>query len=152
MADVAGAVLSADSLKWLAQGGRESALERSLYTYLRAVDLEFQKRPSVRLPRGGEVRPTARVKAPKRTVLIQAASSKQNAEHALTLVQQLARAQFSIDQRFVLLSGSADQWSPDQLDLLADNSIVGFSADMDAMDQFLLSGAAPSRPWMQEGA
>lgn len=149
VADIAGAVLSTDSLKWLAQGGRESPLERSLYAFLSSAHLKYQKRPSVRLPRGGEVRPTARVTAPKREVLVQAAASKQAAEHALVLVQQLSRARYSPDQRFVLLSGSADDWSPDQLDLLADNTPVGFASDMRMVDLFLKEGKAPPRLWAQ---
>jgi len=149
VADIAGAVLTSDSLKWLAQGGRESPLERSLYAFLSSAHLEYQKRPSVRLPRGGEVRPTARVSAPQRDVLVQAAGSKQAAEHALVLVQQLARAQYSPDQRFVLLGGNADQWSPDQLDLLADNASVGFASDMRLVDAFLKEGKSPPRLWVQ---
>ncbi|WP_030601563.1 hypothetical protein [Streptomyces fulvoviolaceus] len=149
VADVAGAALTTDSLRWLAQGGRESTLERSLYAFLSSAHLEYQKRPSVRLPRGGEVRPTARVNAPKREVLVQAASSKQAAEHALVLVQQLARARYSRDQRFVLLDGNVDQWSPDQLDLLADNASVGFASDMRMVDAFLKEGKNPPRLWVQ---
>lgn len=147
VADIAGAVLSVDSLKWLAQGGRESPLEKSLYAFLNSAHLEFQKRPSVRLPRGGEVRPTARVSAPKREVLVQAASSKQAVEHALVLVQQLARASYSTEQRLVLLSGRADEWSPDQLDLLADNAPVGFATEMRMVDRFLKEAKAPPRLW-----
>ncbi|MFJ9343458.1 hypothetical protein ACIRP0_29825 [Streptomyces sp. NPDC101733] len=150
VADIAGAVLSTDSLKWLAHGGRESPLERSLYAFLSSASLDYQKRPSVRLPRGGEVRPTARVIAPEREVLVQAASSKQAAEHALVLVQQLARASYTLDQRFVLLSGNASEWSPDQLDLLADSTPVGFSSDMGAVDRFLKEGWKPPRTWLPE--
>lgn len=64
-------------------------------------------------------------------------------------MQQLARARYSLDQRFVLLDGNVDQWSPDQLDLLADNASVGFASDMRMVDGFLREGKNPLRLWAQ---
>ncbi|MFJ3636115.1 hypothetical protein [Streptomyces sp. NPDC090112] len=123
VSDISSAKLTIDGLRWLAAPERDSKLVRQLYAYLDDARIAFDRRPTVELPRGAKVRPTARINLPKRTVLVQAVGgSEQGLEHALSLVQRIERADYAFDQRLVLLKGSAQAWPADHLDLLADHT------------------------------
>ena len=139
--DIASAMLTTDGLRWLAVPERESKLTKQLYEFLRAERFPFTRRPTISLPRGSKVKPTARVTTPKREVLIQAvAGGEQGIEHALSLVQRIDRASYGFDQRLVLLKGVPEEWPADHLDLLAEHTPVGFSARMEQVQAFLGKG------------
>ncbi|MFI6347241.1 hypothetical protein [Streptomyces sp. NPDC050560] len=139
--DIASAMLTADGLRWLALPERESKLTKQLYDFLRAEKFSFTRRPTISLPRGSKVKPTARVTTPKREVLIQTvAGGEQGIEHALSLVQRIDRASYTFDQRLVLLKGVPGEWPADHLDLLAEHTPVGFSARMEQVQAFLGKG------------
>ncbi|MFE6905496.1 hypothetical protein [Streptomyces erythrochromogenes] len=96
------------------------------------------------LPRGAKARPTARINLPKRTVLVQAVGgSEQGLEHALSLVQRIEGADYTFDQRLVLLEGNLQARPADHLDHFADPSPVGVSDRMDAVSRLLKEGT----PW-----
>lgn len=136
--DIASAMLTADGLRWLAGHERENKLARQLYDFLDRTRLKYARRPSIELPRGSTVRPTARVSAPRRQVIVQTVSpSEQGMEHALSLVQRIDRASYGFNQRLVLLQGRPEEWPADHLDLLADYTPVGFSTQMRAVEGFL---------------
>ncbi|MFR9726694.1 hypothetical protein ACL02R_25530 [Streptomyces sp. MS19] len=137
-ADVASAMLTADGLRWMASPPRDSQLVRQLYEFLDHAHLSYTPRPTVTLPRGSVVRPTARVDAPDRSVLVQVAgATEQSIEHALSVVQRVHRAHYRFDQRLVLLKGGPEDWTGDHLDLLAEHSPVAFSRRMAQVDGFL---------------
>lgn len=145
--DIASAMLTADGLRWLAAPDRESRLVAQLYEFLDHTRLGYARRPVVQLPRGSKVRPTARVDAPDRPVLVQAVgSSEQSMEHALSLVQRVDRANYGFNQRLVLLKGGPSDWSADHLDLLADHSPVVFSQHMGVIEGFLRGNEEIPRP------
>lgn len=145
--DIACAMLTADGLRYLAGQERDSALVQQFYNYLDTARLEYTRRPTIKLPRGSLVRPTARVATPTREVIVQAVAGKEaGLEHALSLVQRIGRAHFEFNQRLVLLRGSASDWSADILDILADHTPVGFSSSMDDISAFLTENAQLPRP------
>ncbi|MEV7492224.1 hypothetical protein AB0O08_15895 [Streptomyces anulatus] len=145
--DIASAMLTTDGLRWLALPERESKLTKQLYDFLRAGQFPFTRRPTISLPRGSKVKPTARVTTPKREVLIQAvAGGEQGIEHALSLVQRIDRANYGFDQRLVLLKGVPEEWPADHLDLLAEHTPVGFSDRMEQVQGFLGKGKALPSP------
>ncbi|MEU8711646.1 hypothetical protein [Streptomyces sp. NPDC048663] len=145
--DIASAMLTADGLRWMVAPERESPLIRQLYTFLDATDLHYSKRPTIKLPRGSQVRPTAQVDTPSRSVIVQAVGGTEaGIEHALSLVQRIGRANYEFNQRLVLLKGVPQDWPADHLDVLADHSPVGFSAQMDQVKQFLTTDKKLPRP------
>ncbi|MER6114031.1 hypothetical protein [Streptomyces hirsutus] len=145
--DIASAMLTADGLRWMVAPERESPLIRQLYDFLDAARMRYTKRPTIRLPRGSQVRPTARVDAPTRPVIIQAVGGAEaGIEHALSLVQRIERADYGFNQRLVILKGVPQDWPADHLDVLADHSPVGFSAQMDKVQNFLKENAELPRP------
>ncbi|MEU9097327.1 hypothetical protein [Streptomyces sp. NPDC048361] len=147
VSDLSSAMLTTDGLRWLAAPERDSKLVRQLYAYLDDARIAYDRRPTVELPRGARVRPTARINLPKRTVLVQAVGgSEQGLEHALSLVQRIERADYAFDQCLVLLKGNPQTWPADHLDLLADHTPVGFSDRMDAVTRFLKEGTPLERP------
>ncbi|WP_163013268.1 hypothetical protein [Streptomyces fungicidicus] len=145
--DIASAMLTADGLRWMVAPERESPLIRQLYDFLDAAHMHYTKRPTIRLPRGSQVRPTARVDAPTRPVIIQAVGGTEaGIEHALSLVQRIGRADYDFNQRLVILKGVPQDWPADHLDVLADHSPVGFSAQMGKVKNFLTADADLPRP------
>ena len=145
--DIASAMLTADGLRWMAARERDSKLVRELYSFLDHVHLRYDRRPVIKLPRGSQVRPTARVAAPGRPVLVQVVGQgDQSLEHALSLVQRVGKADFDFNQRLVLLRGAPESWSADHLDLLADHAPVGFSTRMEQVDGFLRRDQSIPRP------
>ncbi|MDK9500924.1 hypothetical protein QEZ40_006953 [Streptomyces katrae] len=151
VSDISSAMLTTDGLRWLAAPDRDSKLVRQFYAYLDDARIAYDRRPTVELPRGAKVRPTARINLPKRTVLVQAVGgSEQGLEHALSLVQRIERADYAFDQRLVLLKGNPQAWPADHLDLLADHTPVGFSDRMDAVTRFLKEGTPLERPVTSE--
>lgn len=145
--DVASAMLMADGLRYFAGAERESKLQKQLYDFLDGNHIRYSKRPTIKLPRGSEVRPTARVDTPARPVLVQTVGgTEQGIEHALSLVQRIDRANFAFNQRLVLLKGNPDEWPEDHLDLLADHSPVAFSSAMDQVRGFLSEDRPLPRP------
>lgn len=145
--DVASAMLTADGLRWLAPPPRENKLTRQLYDFLAEGSYKFDRRPTITLPRGSTVRPTAAVKATGRDVFIQAVGNgEQGIEHATSLVQRIGRAEYALNQRLVLLRGTPEDWSADHLDLLADHTPVAFSTRMDRLAAFLREGVMPPSP------
>lgn len=145
--DIASAMLTADGLRWLAKPERENKLVQQLYDFLDHTQLRFSRRPSIELPRGSKVRPTARVEAPQRSVLVQAVgATEQSIEHALSLVQRIGRADYEFNQRLVLLKGHPEEWPADHLDLLSDHTPVGFSSRMDEIESFLQHDRPLPRP------
>lgn len=145
--DIAAAMLTADGLRWLAAPERENKLVKQLYAFLDGTQLRFSRRPSIELPRGSTVRPTARVEAPARPVLVQAVgATEQSIEHALSLVQRIGRADYAFNQRLVLLKGRPEEWTADHLDLLSDYTPVGFSSRMDQIERFLQHDQPMPRP------
>jgi len=145
--DIASAMLTADGLRWMVAPQRESPLIRQLYEFLDATHLHYIKRPTIRLPRGSEVHPTAQVDTPARPVIVQAVGGAEaGIEHALSLVQRIGRADYGFNQRLVLLKGTPQDWPADHLDVLADHSPVGFSAQMGQVQEFLRNDAELPRP------
>ncbi|NEB18749.1 hypothetical protein [Streptomyces coelicoflavus] len=145
--DISSAMLTTDGLRWLAAPERESKLVRQFYQFLDGARFAYDRRPTIELPRGAKVRPTARVNTSGRSVLVQAVGGTEQAlEHALSLVQRIERANYAFDQRLVLLKGDPTGWPPDHLDLLADHAPVGFSDRMDQVGQFLKKGTPLARP------
>ncbi|MEW1861783.1 hypothetical protein AB0399_15655 [Streptomyces sp. NPDC088194] len=142
--DIASAMLTADGLRYLAVPERESKLIRQLYEFLDSGHYQYTRRPIIKLPLGSEVRPTARVDAPQRPVLIQAADA--GIDHALSLVQRIDKADYGFNQRLVLLRGTPEDWPADHLDLLADHSPVGFSSHMEQVQGFLRANRELPRP------
>ncbi|MFE9221879.1 hypothetical protein ACFYN3_36875 [Streptomyces lavendulae] len=145
--DVSSAMLTTDGLRWLAAPERDSKVVRQLYEFLDNGRFAYDRRPTIELPRGAKVRPTARVNMPDRSVLVQAVSgTEQGLEHALSLVQRVERAQYAFDQRLVLLKGNPAAWPADHLDLLADHAPVGFSDQMGLVNRFLRDSTPLDRP------
>jgi hypothetical protein len=145
--DIASAMLMADGLRYLAPPERESPLIRQLYTFLDRSHLNYTRRPTIKLPLGSQVRPTAKVETPQRSVLVQAVGGTEaGIDHALSLVQRVDRANYNFNQRLVLLKGGPDDWPADTLDILSDHTPVGFSDQMKAVDSFLLRNTVLPRP------
>ncbi|MFD4863989.1 hypothetical protein [Streptomyces sp. NPDC058412] len=151
VSDISSAMLTTDGLRWLTAPERDNALVRQFYTYLDDSRIAYDRRPTIELPRGAKVRPTARINLPKRMVLVQAVGGfEQGLDHALSLVQRIERADYAFDQRLVLLKGNPQAWPADHLDLLADHTPVGFSDRMDAVTRFLREGTPIERPFPSE--
>ncbi|MEU5243426.1 hypothetical protein AB0G81_04800 [Streptomyces asoensis] len=145
--DIASAMLTADGLRWMVAPERESLLIRQFYNFLDATDLRYSKRPTIKLPRGSQVRPTAQVETPARPVIVQAVGGTEaGIEHALSLVQRISRANYDFNQRLVLLKGASQDWPADHLDVLADHSPVGFSTQMNLVQEFLTEDRELPRP------
>ncbi|MGW5305321.1 DUF1828 domain-containing protein [Streptomyces griseoluteus] len=145
--DIASAMLTADGLRWMANPERESPLIRRFYEFLDIAHLQYSKRPTIKLPRGSQVRPTAKVDTPSRPVIVQAVGGTEaGIEHALSLVQRIGRADYAFNQRLVLLKGGPQDWPADHLDVLADHSPVGFSQGWDQIESFLTENTSLPRP------
>lgn len=146
--DIASAMLTADGLRYLASPERESQLIRQLYSFLDTARLPYSRRPTVRLRLGSQVHPTVKVMAPARDVLVQAVGggSQAGIDHALSLVQRLDKADFEFNQRLVLLRGAPSDWPADTLDILADHTPIGFSANMPDVNKFLVKNDALPHP------
>ncbi|MFF3879069.1 DUF1828 domain-containing protein [Streptomyces sp. NPDC001978] len=145
--DIASAMLTADGLRWMVAPERESPLIKQLYDFLDSAHLHYTRRPTIKLPHGSQVRPTAKVDAPSRPVIVQAVGGAEaGIEHALSLVQRIGRADYAFNQRLVLLKGTPENWPADHLDVLADHSPVGFSAQMDQVQRFLTADVELPRP------
>lgn len=145
--DIASAMLTADGLRYLAASERESPLIRQLYAFLDSSHIAYTRRPTIKLPLGSQVRPTAKVDTPQRPVLVQAVGGAEaGIDHALSLVQRIGKAHYAFNQRLVLLRGDAGDWPADHLDLLADYTPVGFSSHMDQVQSFLREDEDLPRP------
>ncbi|WP_432051229.1 hypothetical protein [Streptomyces xiamenensis] len=147
VSDVAGAMLTTDGLRWMVGPRRDSQLVQDLYRLLDRAHLKYDRRPTIQLPKGTQVKPTARVAAEGRAVLVQVAGQGDpGVEHALSVAQRVERANYGFNQRLTLLNGTVETWAADHLDLLADHSPVAFSADMQPVEDFLVRGVEIPRP------
>ncbi|MDQ3577721.1 MAG: hypothetical protein M3443_09025 [Actinomycetota bacterium] len=127
LTDVVDAMLTLDGLKVLAKQPQQSRLERQLYTFLDdSAKLKYERHPTVRMPRGAAVRPTALVHGPNRDVYVQTTSTREGIEHAAFVAGVLKRAAVDMNQRLVVLKGSRGDWQADYVDLVADAALVGF--------------------------
>jgi hypothetical protein len=61
-------------------------------------------------------------------------------------LQRLDKADFEFNQRLVLLRGAPSDWPADTLDILADHTPIGFSANMPDVNKFLVKNDALPRP------
>ena len=85
--NIASAMLTADGLRWMAAPERESRMVQQVYNFLDLRRYSYSKRPTIKLPHGSTVRPTASIQTPDRPVLVQAVGgSEQSIEHALAVV------------------------------------------------------------------
>ncbi|MEC4570164.1 hypothetical protein [Streptomyces virginiae] len=145
VSDISSAMLTIDGLRWLAAPERDSKLVRQLYAYLDDARIAFDRRPTVELPRGAKVRPTARINLPKRTVLVQAVGgSEQGLEHALSLVHRARGLRLRPAPRTAEGQRASLARRPPRP--LADHTPVGFSEHMDAVTRFLKEGTPLERP------
>lgn len=124
--DLVDAMLTLDGLKVLARRRQVSRLDRELYTFLeQTVKLPYEAHPTVKMPHGTSVRPTALVSAPDRQLYMQTAT-QDTIGRATLVTSVLAHAHFEKKQRMVVLKGRRAEWGDDYVDLLSSSALVGF--------------------------
>jgi hypothetical protein len=129
LADLVDAMLTLDGLKVLARRPQLSRLERQLYSFLSdSVRLPFKQHPTVRMPQGTEIRPTAKVEAPGRDIYVQTAS-QEGVGRATYVTKALKLADIGLTQRMIVLKGRRADWAQDYVDILGDDATVGFMDD-----------------------
>jgi hypothetical protein len=135
--DLVDAMLTLDGLKVLARRPQLSRLERELYNFLdETVKLPYEPHPTVKMPHGALVRPTALVEAPTRLVYMQTAS-KTNVSRATLVSSVLKHANFDKNQRLIVLKGRRSEWASDYVDLLSDSALVGFMAARGELERLI---------------
>lgn len=129
LTDLVDAMLTLDGLKVLARRPQLSRLERQLYLFLaESVRLPFKQHPTVRMPQGTEIRPTAKVEAPGRDIYVQTAS-QDGVGRATYVTKALKLADIGLTQRMIVLKGRRADWAQDYVDILGDDARVGFMDD-----------------------
>lgn len=101
---------------------------------------QFTRAPVVKMKHGLTMHPTFRVNTTSHPIYMQVAASTTKTrayEHAFTQFSLAERGNIPIEQRLVVLGGSAITWTLPKLEVLANVAYVGFWKDKPTLDGFL---------------